>query len=152
MSAVVLSLQAGIILCCLGCAIFGITEVPTDGVEFDSGDEETGHSWNFPQTDPPPVPVPQSQPTSSTANHYSPPSQENANAAGGWDPEKGEARKSFIGDNRPPQSPAVVIPESKPAEQTQQQQAKDPVDLLDPKISGTTASKAGANGASFDLD
>lgn len=30
--------QAGIILCCLGCAIFGITEVPTDGVEFDTGD------------------------------------------------------------------------------------------------------------------
>lgn len=23
-------------LCCLGCAIFGITEVPTDGVEFDT--------------------------------------------------------------------------------------------------------------------
>jgi hypothetical protein len=30
--------QAGIILCCLGCAIFGITEVPTDGVVFDTGD------------------------------------------------------------------------------------------------------------------
>ena len=28
--------KAGIILCCLGCAIFGITEVPTDGVEFDT--------------------------------------------------------------------------------------------------------------------
>lgn len=26
------------ILCCLGCAIFGITEVRTDGVEFDTGD------------------------------------------------------------------------------------------------------------------
>ena len=25
-------------LLCLGCAIFGITEVPTDGVEFDVGD------------------------------------------------------------------------------------------------------------------
>jgi hypothetical protein len=25
-------------LCCLGCAIFGITEVPTDGVEFDTGE------------------------------------------------------------------------------------------------------------------
>lgn len=25
-------------MCCLGCAIFGITEVPTDGVDFDTGD------------------------------------------------------------------------------------------------------------------
>jgi hypothetical protein len=30
--------QAGIILCCLGLAIFGITEVPTEGVEFDTCD------------------------------------------------------------------------------------------------------------------
>lgn len=29
---------AGLILCCLGCAIFGIQEVPTDGVEFDNAD------------------------------------------------------------------------------------------------------------------
>jgi len=29
---------AGILLLCLGCAIFGITEVPTDGVEFDTAD------------------------------------------------------------------------------------------------------------------
>ena len=25
-------------MCCLGCAIFGITEVPTDGVDFDTGE------------------------------------------------------------------------------------------------------------------
>ena len=31
-------LQASLILCCLGCAIFGITEVSTDGVEFDTGE------------------------------------------------------------------------------------------------------------------
>jgi hypothetical protein len=30
--------KAGIVLCCLGCAIFGITEVPTDGIDFDSGE------------------------------------------------------------------------------------------------------------------
>lgn len=29
---------ASLVLFCLGCAIFGITEVPTDGVEFDVGD------------------------------------------------------------------------------------------------------------------
>ena len=34
--------QAGVILCCLGCAIFGITEVPTDGVDFDTGDFTLG--------------------------------------------------------------------------------------------------------------
>jgi hypothetical protein len=28
----------GIILCCLGCAIFGISEIPTDGVQFEEGD------------------------------------------------------------------------------------------------------------------
>ena len=31
--------QASLILCCIGCAIFGITEVSTDGVEFDTGQE-----------------------------------------------------------------------------------------------------------------
>ena len=30
--------SAGILLCCLGFAIFGITEVPTDGVGFETGD------------------------------------------------------------------------------------------------------------------
>jgi hypothetical protein len=33
-----LSWQAGSFLCCVGCAIFGITEVPTDGVAFDASD------------------------------------------------------------------------------------------------------------------
>jgi len=31
-------ISAGIILCCVGLAIFGITEVPTEGVDFDTGD------------------------------------------------------------------------------------------------------------------
>ena len=31
-------LQAFTVLCCLGCAIFGITEIPTDGVDFDASD------------------------------------------------------------------------------------------------------------------
>uniref|UniRef100_A0A7S1UVB4 J domain-containing protein n=1 Tax=Grammatophora oceanica TaxID=210454 RepID=A0A7S1UVB4_9STRA len=31
--------MAGMILCCIGFAIFGITEVPTDGVEFDTGED-----------------------------------------------------------------------------------------------------------------
>jgi hypothetical protein len=35
--------QAGIVLLCLGCAIFGITEVPTDGVDFDTVDYGTDH-------------------------------------------------------------------------------------------------------------
>lgn len=29
---------ASLLLCCIGCAIFGVTEVPTDGIDFDSGD------------------------------------------------------------------------------------------------------------------
>jgi hypothetical protein len=32
--------QAGTILCCIGCAIFGITEVSTDGVAFDATDTD----------------------------------------------------------------------------------------------------------------
>jgi hypothetical protein len=31
-------LQAGLILCCLGCAIFGVTEVSTDGIDFENTD------------------------------------------------------------------------------------------------------------------
>jgi Transmembrane Fragile-X-F protein len=40
-------LSAGIILCCLGLAIFGITEVPTDGVEFDTGDFGSAESSEY---------------------------------------------------------------------------------------------------------
>jgi hypothetical protein len=36
----VLLCQAGTILCCIGCAIFGITEVSTDGVAFDATDTD----------------------------------------------------------------------------------------------------------------
>jgi hypothetical protein len=49
---------AGFILSCLGCAIFGITEVPTDGLEFDTGDFGNAHapatSTSAPQHNAPP--------------------------------------------------------------------------------------------------
>ena len=35
-------MQVGIILCCIGVAIFGITEVPTDGVDFDTAHSVDG--------------------------------------------------------------------------------------------------------------
>ena len=57
-------------MCCLGCAIFGITEVPTDGVEFDVSDfaytnAEEGKATPGTTTSPvyvPPPPEQQQQP------------------------------------------------------------------------------------------
>lgn len=149
-----LLVQAGIILCCLGCAIFGITEVPTDGVEFDSGDQETGHDWGASQTEPPVIPVSHAHAASvATSNQYNPPAQGDAvdSSSGGWDPEKGEARKSFIEktENKSFQSPAVVIPDSNSAAQPQQAHST-PVDLLD--SASPAPAPQNSNEASFDLD
>ena len=60
-------LQAGIILCCLGCAIFGITEVPTDGIEFDTGD------FGDASTEAGPAAAP-------VGTHYEPPAAEESSA------------------------------------------------------------------------
>jgi hypothetical protein len=139
----------------LGCAIFGITEVPTDGVEFDSGDQETGHGgWNGSQSEPPVIPVPpasQPAPSQSSTNQYNPPAQ---GSSEGWDSEKGDMRKSFIetpAENKGTQRPAAVIPDSTNGVQTQEtQQTNSPVDLLD--SGAAPVPKKDANGASFDLD
>jgi len=62
---------AGIILCCLGCAIFGIKEVPTDGVEFDTAD--FGYSSGG-------APPSSAQPATDSVN-YAPPSAATATPA-----------------------------------------------------------------------
>jgi len=113
----------------LGCAIFGITEVPTDGVEFDTGSQAHGDTAS-----PPIIPAPPAntglQPTGAM---YNPPpngaaAQETASSSG-WDPEKGEARKGFISTSSV-QSPAVVIGNTNPT--SQQPSSQQPqVDLLD---------------------
>ena len=60
---------AGIMLCCLGCAIFGIQEVPTDGVEFDTAD----FGYSSTEAKPTQAGMPQ-QPTQSS--NYTPPQQQ----------------------------------------------------------------------------
>jgi hypothetical protein len=66
-----LNVQAGIVLCCLGCAIFGITEVPTDGIDFDTSDFGYSSTNNAGQ---PAVPTP-------TAAPYIPPPPPSADVA-----------------------------------------------------------------------
>jgi hypothetical protein len=65
------NVQAGIVLCCLGCAIFGITEVPTDGIDFDTSDFGYSSTNNAGQ---PAVPTP-------TAAPYIPPPPPSADVA-----------------------------------------------------------------------
>lgn len=72
---------AGIILCCLGCAIFGITEVPTDGVEFDAADlSET--------------PTAESSPVNAPQSAYTPPDAACDPELGVQRPEKTETTTS----------------------------------------------------------
>ena len=104
--------QAAIILCCLGCAIFGITEVPTDGVEFDTGDlTESGTAESSPMHD-----STQAAPLGSPYE-YVPPSTSSRPDSSGVDPELGQR-----GKNRPSPSSGRI---SAPSKSTQ------PVDLLD---------------------
>lgn len=64
-------LQAGIILCCLGCAIFGITEVPTDGVDFGAdGNFDYTHADATTTTTAPPAAA---QPAAAATPVYEPP-------------------------------------------------------------------------------
>ena len=63
--------QAGIILCCLGFAIFGITEVPTDGVEFDTG--EFGGDSNTDMEQASNTNAAATAPVANTNNIYTPP-------------------------------------------------------------------------------
>jgi hypothetical protein len=70
-----LNVQAGIVLCCLGCAIFGITEVPTDGVDFDTSDfgySSTNNAGQSPAPTPTAAPyIPPPPPSSDVATEQS---------------------------------------------------------------------------------
>lgn len=99
---------ASIILCCLGCAIFGITEISTDGVEFDTG-EGMGDST----TD-----------TAPLGTNYMPPQDEESPTEAELDPEKG----SFDEPIPPP-------PTENPAPA---QDSTQVVDLLDDAEKGQT--------------
>jgi hypothetical protein len=69
------------VLLCLGCAIFGITEVPTDGVDFDTGDYGADHGESNMAT-----PL-----AAATGTGYAPPTghDESSTEHSELDPEKG---------------------------------------------------------------
>ena len=92
-------LAASIILCCLGCAIFGITEVSTDGVEFDTGE-------GMGPTD-----------AAQQGSNYTPPSKTESSPEAELDPEKGSFEESL-----PPP------PEENPAAGTETSQVVDLLD------------------------
>merc|ERR1712151_666931 len=100
----------GIILCCLGCAIFGITEVPTDGLEFDTG-EYSADLNSTTATDITSINPPQ---TSQNAPQYIAPTLLPGPVElpeRDWDPEKGELRRSFIESNtNQTEKPPEIIP------------------------------------------
>ena len=98
--------------------------MPTDGVEFDTGDHSAG------EMEPPVVPVVPTQPAAASqpiVAPYNPPQQ----GADCWDPEKGEAAQ--VASTTIPQDPVPAAQSSQPGTQ------ESPVDLLD---SSPTAPKA----------
>lgn len=84
------------ILCCLGCAIFGITEISTDGVEFDTGDASQDAAA------PPAAPL-------STCYDYAPPNAAAETFADSEpDPEIGTVRPDLLDASLTAQSPTVA--------------------------------------------
>jgi hypothetical protein len=111
---------AGIILCCLGCAIFGITEVPTDGVDFDTGEISDSGTYS----DTPTQPAAASPTPGGTAAYVPPPPSTQAGASAQTstpDMEQGQAPTTDA-------TPITTIPE--PSTETLPSQTT-PADLLD---------------------
>mmetsp|Transcript_12906 Transcript_12906/g.18015 ORF Transcript_12906/g.18015 Transcript_12906/m.18015 type:complete len:594 (+) Transcript_12906:155-1936(+) len=119
---------AGTILCCLGCAIFGMTEVPTDGVEFDTGSLDTGTAAEASINTPMPAPV--------SGINYAPPSERN-------DPSKNEpsptldAEKGEMEESGGNPEPHTIEP------------PPQPIDLLDDY---EQVQKSSSRGELHDLD
>lgn len=120
------SLQAGLILCCLGFAIFGISEVPTDGVEFDTGD--FGGESN---TDSVAAP---------SGTNYNPPTStaEESSTEHEPDPEKGEGN---MGSEPQANTPSTSVTQDQPPTTP----APKPIDLLDDCETGKQTADASIN-------
>mmetsp|Transcript_2559 Transcript_2559/g.3631 ORF Transcript_2559/g.3631 Transcript_2559/m.3631 type:complete len:596 (+) Transcript_2559:218-2005(+) len=116
--------SASVILCCLGCAIFGISEVPTDGVDFDTG-ELSGDSNTETDNVNPSVP--------SGAN-YAPPSGAGQSPSAP-DLESGEGRTANTSEGT---AEMVGASSNTPEQQT----TSTPVDLLDDYEQGSQPSTA----------
>jgi hypothetical protein len=137
----------------LGCAIFGITEVPTDGVEFDTGDQAGETS----SAEPPIIPVPPSnQPTVDVpmgASYSPPPATEDAVVSGpGWDPEMGEARKAFISTEGQSSGSAIHGLTATLSPPLPDQTQVPPVDLLDSNPSAEAPQADTIGGSLHELD
>ena len=126
-----IAFQAGSILLCLGCAIFGITEVPTDGVEFDTG--EFGGESNSESVAPTQV--------AQQGSNYTPP--ENNVAQAGQDVETGKVPPSSQESQTLP-SPVTVAPP--------RTESGTAVDLLDDFQAGKQVSSSAADVTIDELD
>lgn len=132
---------AGIILLCLGCAIFGVTEVPTDGVEFDTANYgysgPTAQSASTTAVPESAAPAPAPAPTGSAPIITPvPPKTPNEPSTATYAPPSAAAADAQRNNAMPVARGPVIVP---PSVQHQQ-----PVDLLDnPQVS---SSKDGMTG------
>lgn len=130
---------AGLILCCVGFAIFGITEVPTDGVEFDTGDfsysqAETGGYTQ--QSAPPPS---QANAPSTSANYVPPPPMPSEAAVP--PPSQTSTPVQVSTTDSATTGGGAAIP--KPAAASVSSPATGPIDLLDDAPTNPATSKSG---------
>ncbi|KAL7563258.1 hypothetical protein ACA910_016625 [Epithemia clementina (nom. ined.)] len=94
---------AGIMLCCLGCAIFGIQEVPTDGVEFDTAD------FGYTAGDPKPPNTATNIPQQSDSTNYTPPQpSQNAPEPVIVPPPATAAPSTISHETKPPNEPDLL--------------------------------------------
>lgn len=103
---------ASIMLCCLGCAIFGITEVSTDGVEFDTGE---GVGENTMDAAP-------------MGSNYTPPRNEDPSNQAEPDPEAGSSQESIP---PPPEETTTQAPVVDLLDDPEKGQAGGEIDELD---------------------
>mmetsp|Transcript_63925 Transcript_63925/g.75678 ORF Transcript_63925/g.75678 Transcript_63925/m.75678 type:complete len:630 (+) Transcript_63925:182-2071(+) len=145
-----LLLVAGVILLCLGCTIFCITEVSDDDI-FDPSRSTTNQQSTTTDYSPPNVPVP--NPTSKDKQEATQPPKAT------WDPEKGQVWNDNRDKNS--QDPNILIPVSPPSETATPSQSlnadnnntfsstletnEQPVDLLDDNDPPTTDTKVATN-------
>ena len=121
---------AGIILLCLGCAIFGVTEVPTDGVEFDTANygysgptAQSATTTATPEATPAPQPTPNPPSNTPIITPMPPTSLNVPQATSPYAPPPAEAAPT---NPTPMVQGPVIVPAA----------VQQPVDLLDnPQVS-----------------
>jgi hypothetical protein len=117
-------MQASIILCCLGFAIFGISEVPTDGLDFDTFDLSGDSNTEFDNA----------HPSAPSGANYAPPTGTEQSMVEP-DLESGEGNTG----NKPEGTAETVGASSNSPEQPT---TSSPVDLLDDYEQGSQPNEA----------